>query len=87
MNESIQTKDTGKASVVPALLTLRQSGYYLGGKSRDFIYKLIERGELDSVLLSPRARRVTRQSLDRYISNLVGSSETGEKNNILVEMD
>jgi excisionase family DNA binding protein len=71
VNESIKTKDAGQASVVPALLTLRQSAQYLGGTSRDRIYQLIDQGKLDSILLSPRARRVTKQSLDRYIANLM----------------
>ena len=58
-------------SVPPALLTVNQSCEYLGGKSRDHLYRLIYDHKVDSILLSPRARRVTKSSLDRYISSLV----------------
>ncbi len=60
-----------------ALLTTDEAREYLGGKSRDFIYRLVRNGEIVSIKLSERGRRITRESLDRYIAELVEQSTDG----------
>lgn len=56
------------------LLSINEARRYLGGqdlpKSRDYIYRLLRDGELESLLLSPRSRRITRASLEAFLARL-----------------
>lgn len=63
------------------LMSINEARRYLGGddqpKSRDFIYSLMRAGKIDSVFLSERSRRITRESLDRFLAGL--SRNTGPR--------
>lgn len=60
------------------LLSINEARRYLGGqdlpKSRDYIYRLLRDGELESVLLSQRSRRITRESLEAFLARLTDSA-------------
>ncbi len=57
--------------IEPALMSLKDAGKYLGGRSKDFVYGLIKQGKVEEVYLSERAHMVTKWSLDSYIADLL----------------
>jgi len=51
------------------LMTVMDVAHYLG-ISRDSVFALLRTGELKSVLIRKRGRRITREQLDQYLADL-----------------
>jgi excisionase family DNA binding protein len=54
------------------LLKVPEARDRLGHISQESIYKLLNSGELPSVKLGPKSRRIRESDLDQFIANLPG---------------
>ena len=85
MLQSISKHGSDAAEASSPLFTFEKTRHYIGGDrpvSKDTIYRLIAKGKLVSVMISPRIRRITRASCDAYIAELVeaANQETFDDN-------
>ncbi len=67
MEQAIRNHKAGRNNLMNDLMTVTTAARRLS-LSKKRVYQLIQSGRLDSLRTSPRSIRITRESLERFIS-------------------